>query len=99
MKLKDKFLNDFLGSDLISTKDILEWYKENKKSNDEYTYHSTIYPLLINPLLSKGFLEKINKGFYKLTNIAEFTTINSPSEVKEQKDEIDNYLEQQLLKK
>jgi hypothetical protein len=69
MKIPQKFLNDHPQDIIISTKDILNWYHKHKSGNSNYTHHTTIYQLIINPLKKKGCLIQIERGFYKVNKI------------------------------
>jgi len=67
MTLQERFIEYFHGVEYISTKDIFKWYNI-VKSGGPSTYRASIYALIINPLLMKGILKKVEKGVYTLLN-------------------------------
>jgi hypothetical protein len=105
MNLTNKFLNAHSQGTILTTKDILKWYRENKKGDSDYTYHTTIYQLIINPLVKKGYLEKMDRGIYKIntTNPLTFqnTNFNDVRFIKEfnneDLDEWDVYIKSKIL--
>lgn len=64
MTLKDQFILHFKNHEQITTKEILEWYKQVKRGTSGHTYHSTIYSIIINPLIDEGRLRQTNRGVY-----------------------------------
>jgi hypothetical protein len=69
MNLKDQFLNTFKTDDMLTTKDIIDWYSSVKHGNAPL-YYANVYNAIINPLLHGKVIEKIERGYYKVIALA-----------------------------
>lgn len=97
MTLQDKFIDYFNGVDYISTKEIFEWYTLVKSGDNPNTYRASIYALVINPLLMKGVLKKVEKGIYTLTQSTECKDLTEEAVCQEQElDDFDKYIQEKI---
>lgn len=99
MTLQERFTQDFKDMEYITTKDIFEWYTMAKRGDNPHTYRAAIYSLIINPLLMKGILKKMNKGVYSLRVDCKRSDKDLSEEVKGQEqelDEFDKYIQQKI---
>ena len=69
MTLLEQFQVDFKDAEFVTTKEIYAWYTSAKKGSSPYTYRTSLYTLIINPLLIKGVITKSAKGLYRFTNV------------------------------
>lgn len=90
MTLQEKFTSYFQGVGYISTKEIFDWYTLVKSGDNPNTYRASIYALVINPLLMKGVLKKVEKGIYTLNQTAECKDLTE-EEVSCQEQELDDF--------
>jgi hypothetical protein len=66
ISIQDQFLNAFAGRDEINTKEILEWYISIKRGVTNHAYYTSIFQLIINPLMRRDLLVKKSKGIYSI---------------------------------
>ena len=66
-QLQDQFIQDFAEQGQVTTKEIYEWYCNIKHNPYQPPYRNQIHPLIINPLLHKGILVKIDFGTYRIS--------------------------------
>ena len=94
MTLQEQFVDTFKESDVITTQDILIWYKAVKKGTTLYVSYSTPYNLIIYPLIAKGILVRVDKGLYKLSTNGE----PSPEgkEITKEEEEWESYIKNKL---
>lgn len=69
MTIQDQFLKQFNTNEKITTKDIYEWYTQVKGGQSSFTYYSSIFSVIINPLVRKGILKKVSKGVYEVSTL------------------------------
>ncbi len=97
MTLQQQFEDTFKERDVITTKDIYNWYCSVKGGKSQVAYPTSIYGLVINPLLAKGIIIKITKGVYKLNHFTfESKVLETIEEQQEEMDEWDLYIKQKL---
>jgi hypothetical protein len=65
--LQTKFLADFAEQELVTTKQVYDWYCSVKQNPNTLPHKSAVFSLLINPLLHCGALTKLASGLYRIT--------------------------------
>lgn len=83
MSLQDDLVNHFKDLPFFSPKDALVWYQGVKSGGA--AYYSNIYMLLLQPLLAKGRIERLNRGLYRV--------VRTDPKAVEEANEFDLYLQ------
>lgn len=83
--LQQQFLSTFLDREVITTREIYEWYCEVKSNPENLAYRSAIHSLIINPLMHKGLLLKLSGGIYQINTEAVSEVSEAPASFKEVK--------------
>jgi hypothetical protein len=65
MNLRKKFLLNHTTNHPLTTKEIIDWYQKVKKGSEHFQY-STVYQLIINPLIKENKLIKLDRGVYQI---------------------------------
>lgn len=93
MTLSEQFKIMFDEGDVLTTKEITEWYK-SVKSGSTYVHHSNVFSTVINQFLGKGILRRIGNGKYV---VGKEEVVNLPgAQPGKEMDEFDRYLKDKI---
>ena len=62
--LQEKFVKCYEG-EIVSSSEIANWYESNK-SGASFAYRPAVHTIIIEPLMRRGFLERISRGLYRV---------------------------------
>jgi hypothetical protein len=85
-KLQSSFIKEF-NNKTFTTKEVYEWYKLNKLNPQRLPSRSEVYSIILNPLLHKGILLRLDVGYYSLS---------CESLQEKEEDEFDHYIKSKL---
>jgi len=104
MNLREQFLIAFNKDRLFTTDDVYRWYKKAKSNPHILPDRGAIHRLILNPLLHKGAIQRLDKGLWTFSTPEEESVLAPPldrdgekdKDVSKDEDEWEKYINRKL---